>query len=125
MSLSLFFILGVQAAFLNVDSTGALSYNNKTVFLSGANMPWINYGNDFGNNQTNAQKCQLQAFLKNVSNAGGNCIRIWLFVEGASIPEFDSSGAVVGTDGKNTLIPEIRSLLHYAASVNVFVILAL
>ena len=95
------------------------------VFLSGANQPWINYGNDFGNGQTNGQACALQSYLKNISDAGGNSARIWLFVEGDSIPEWDASGHVVSTDKANTLIPELKTYLQYAASVNVFVNLCL
>jgi len=110
--------------FLGTNGT-SLSFNGKDVFLSGANMPWINYGNDFGNNQSLGHRCQLESFVQNVSAAGGNSLRLWLFVEGATIPEFDSSGAVTATDGANTLIPELRSLLQYAATKNVFIILAL
>ena len=91
------------------------------VFLSGANQPWIDYGNDFGNNQTNAKVCELREYIANVSKAGGNTMRIWLFIEGDSIPAFDSDGMVTGTDKAGSLIEELRAYAEYAASMNVFI----
>ena len=120
-------VLGVESStsFLAINGT-VFSYGGKSpVFLSGANMPWINYGNDFGNNQTQGHRCALQSYIQNVSAAGGNSIRIWLFVEGASIPEFDSAGRVTATDKSGTLVAELQSLLQFAARKNVFVILTL
>ena len=39
-----------------------------------------------------------------VHAAGGNSLRVWLFVEGASIPAFDArTGMVVGTDAAANL----------------------
>jgi len=114
----------VDASFLSVNGT-SLSFDGKAVFLSGANMPWINYGNDFGNNQTNGHHCQLEQFVHNVSAAGGNSLRVWLFVEGDSIPQFGADGSVVATDPAGTLIPELQRLLRYAASQNVFIVLTL
>eukprot|EP00656_Telonema_subtile_P051036 TRINITY_DN6766_c0_g1_i3.p1 TRINITY_DN6766_c0_g1~~TRINITY_DN6766_c0_g1_i3.p1 ORF type:complete len:287 (+),score=61.31 TRINITY_DN6766_c0_g1_i3:147-1007(+) len=113
------------SSFLAVNGT-ALSFKGRSpIFLSGANLAWISYGNDFGNNQPASHISQLQASLRNVSDAGGNSMRIWVFVEGASIPAYDGNGMVIGTDSAGSLIEEMRELLEYAASVNVFVVFAL
>ena len=113
--------------FLQINSTSetGLSYSNAPVFLSGANLAWIDYGNDFGNNQTQAKACALQEYIKNVSVAGGNSIRIWLFVEGQSVPQFDGSGMVVNTDAHGSMLHDLQRFLAYAASQNVFVIINL
>eukprot|EP00750_Incisomonas_marina_P027972 INCI6308.1.p1 GENE.INCI6308.1~~INCI6308.1.p1 ORF type:complete len:339 (-),score=49.69 INCI6308.1:810-1826(-) len=111
-------------AFLEVDGK-SLSFRGQDVFLSGANQPWVSYGNDFGNNQPNGIRCSLQDSVANVSAAGGNSIRMWLFVEGANIPSFDSSGHCNGTDGTNTLISDLRHYARFAASQNVFITLTL
>ena len=50
---------------------------------------------------------------------------MWLFVEGATIPAFDSSGMVTATDADGTLIDDLRAYLQYAASQNVFIHLML
>ena len=63
-------------SFLKATASG-FSYAGKDVFLSGANLAWINYGNDFGNDQSNAIKCKLESYVRNVSKSGGNSIRVW------------------------------------------------
>ena len=60
-----------------------------------------------------------------VADAGGNSIRFWLHVQGNVSPNFGGDGYVTGTDQQNTLIPELRDLLDFAASKNVFVIICL
>ena len=65
--------------FLTVNSTG-LSYANKPVFLSGANLAWVNYGRDFGLNQSQAKAQALQEYVHNLSVSGGNSMRVWLFL---------------------------------------------
>ena len=111
---------------VNASSPTGLSYATRPVFLSGANLAWIDYGADFGNNSTSAKKCALQQYLKNVSSAGGNSLRVWLFVEGATVPEFDpSTGKVVGTDSAGSMAEDLRSFLQEAARLDVFVTLTL
>jgi len=121
-------LLSVVSAsnFLSVNkSDNTFSFNGQRVFLSGANQPWIDYGNDFGNNQTNGKICSLQQYIANLTKAGGNSMRIWLFIEGDKIPSFNSQGMVVGTDSTGSLIPELRTYLQVAAANNVFVNLCL
>ena len=38
---------------------------------------------------------ELDDYLKKLSDAGGNSVRIWLFTEGTIIPMFNASGYVV------------------------------
>ena len=110
---------------VNSSSTTGLSFNNRDVFLSGANLAWIDYGRDFGNNQSTSKACKLEAYLKNVSAAGGNSMRVWLFVEGANVPQFDNQGMVTNTDAAGSTIPELRRFLASAAHANVFVVITL
>ena len=60
-----------------------------------------------------------------MSLSGGNSMRIWLFVEGQSIPSFASDGMVVGTDAAGSLAEDLRKYVRYAATQNVFVNLCL
>ena len=46
--------------FLRVEGS-KLVLGDEEVYLSGANLPWVNYGNDFGNAQPNGVACALQA----------------------------------------------------------------
>ena len=119
--------LGAAAAssFLSVQG-GNLPLGGEPVFLSGANLPWIQYGADFGNAQSNALACGHREAIANVSAHGGNSIRVWLFTEGDAIPQWDdASGAVVATDANGTLIADLASYLEYAAAHDVLVTLTL
>ena len=115
------------ASFLKVNTTSltGLSFDRKPVFLSGANLAWIDYGNDFGNNQSNAKACQLQQYVRNISANGGNTMRVWLFVEGQNVPQFDSAGMVLSTDATGSMVQDLKRFLIYAATQNVFIILTL
>jgi len=101
-------------------------YGDDEVYLSGTNTGWINYGNDFGNNQwdqtTGAQWVQN---MKELGDAGANSIRVWVHVEGAEQPEFDSNGFCTGTDAANTLIPDLRKLLDACQENGIFMNLVL
>lgn len=90
------------------------------------NQPWLNYGSDFGNNQSNGAYCSLrQDYLEPLAAAGGNSVRFWLFVEGDVIPAWSSDGTVVGTDAAGSLIEDVRKYVRSAASQNIFVFFTL
>jgi len=110
--------------FVKINGT-SLTYRDRPLFLSGANQAWSNYGADFGNNPSLQSKCALQTYLSRLSAAGGNCMRIWLFTEGAAIPKFDAFGNVVALDATGSLVDDLREYLQYAAHANVFVIISL
>ena len=110
---------------VSADGTG-FEFDGKRVFLSGANQPWLNYGSDFGNNQTNGVACALQEAVANVSAAGGNTVRMWLFVEGDSIPQLDAAtGRAVAPDAAGSLVADMRKYARFAASRNVFIVFCL
>lgn len=117
-------IVAAETEFLRAEKT-KLVFRGNEVFLSGANQPWIQYGRDFGNNQTNGLRCELEEYIRNISDSGGNVVRMWLFVEGQSAPLFDTAGFVTGTDQTGTLVEDVRNYVRYAASRNVFVVLTL
>lgn len=113
-------------SFLSVNTeTNTLEMNGETVFLSGVNQPWVNYGADFGDDQSNGIFCQLNQTIANVTMNSGNSVRMWLHVEGAVSPLFNSSGYVIGTDSSNSLIDDMKLYLQAAAQQNVLIFFAL
>ena len=51
--------------FLSINkSSKTFQYNGKTVFLNGANQPWYNYGEDFGNNQPNGVQYRKHTIIE-------------------------------------------------------------
>ena len=100
-----------STVFLRVEGS-RLFLGDAEVFLSGANLPWLNYGNDFGNAQPNGKACALQDRVADLRASGGNSIRLWLFTQGDHIPLWDEgTGFVVGTDASGTLIDELDRLV--------------
>jgi len=98
-------------------------YGNDKVFLSGSNIAWSCYGCDFGNNRYEWGSGEvLEGYVRRISAAGGNSIRLWIHVEGEATPQFNSDGYVTATDGSNTLISELGRFLDFCASQNVFVV---
>ena len=106
--------------FVTVTNT-TLSFDNKPLFLSGANQAWVEYGNDFG--ESSSSSCQLQDYVTSISGAGGNSIRVWLYTEGDSLPSFSSSGLTTPLSDK--VVFDLQNYLSYAAEFNVFVTLTL
>ncbi|KAI9559836.1 endo-beta-1 [Daphnia sinensis] len=101
-------------------------YNGQKVFLSGVNIAWNSYGYDFGNGQYAANsKSTLESWLTSIDANGGNSVRMWLHVDGANTPAFDSNGYVTGPDNTGTMISDMRSFLDFAQSKNLMVVFVL
>jgi mannan endo-1,4-beta-mannosidase len=108
--------------FLRVSGSD-LIYGNDRVFLSGPNIAWSCYGCDFGNNRYDwGSGAELENYVRQISAAGGNALRIWIHVEGETTPYWNSDGYVIGTDLLNTLISDMSRFLDFCADQNVFVI---
>lgn len=116
---------GHAQRFLAVQN-GQLRLNGEKVFMSGMNIAWHQFGNDFGNGRYDCcTGAQLEDYLRRISAAGGNSIRIWLHCAGESTPRFDGAGYVSGTDGSNTLIRDLQRFLDVAYNNNILVFIVL
>jgi len=109
--------------FLRIEN-GKFIYNNQTVFLSGVNAPWVNYGTDFGSGAYDKSKDQFEKWFQRIASHGGNAVRVWLLVNGENAPKFDDEGFATGEDTQS-LIKDIGEYLDSAAKNNIFVILCL
>lgn len=75
-------------------------------FLTGANLPWVHYGIDFGANAwrpsggvAQAEECaQLQATFANLAAAGVQYVRWFLFCDGRAGIAFSAGGRPLGLD---------------------------
>jgi hypothetical protein len=109
--------------------------NNRKEFLVGANLPWLNYGHDFG--QANcptgtwchdgiSSKSSLFAtdsLLAICELNGMKFLRCYLFCDGRAAPEFDSSGIVTGFD--EYFYADFDSLLSLCNKHNIKLIVVL
>ena len=62
-------------------------------FLTGANLPWINYGWDFGPCAWGRgyKPDAFDAAFGDMASRGANCVRLWVFGDGRASPTFDLS----------------------------------
>ena len=72
-------------SYLGVAKT-SFEFNGSPVFLSGANQAWIQYGADFGNNQTGGEACALQASIRSAQHlATALCCRVGVQQRGGAV----------------------------------------
>lgn len=87
-----------------------INYNNQQLFLSGANLAWVNFGNDIGPGSTDFNRF-ADVMLQQHDN-GGNALRIWLHIDGRNTPAFYNSNFVTGL-GAGT-VEDLRAILDLA-----------
>jgi len=77
MKLALLLVTGLVAytsgEFLSVSGK-SFRYGSQTVFLSGVNYAWNDYGNDFGNGRYSSTGPVLEQWIRDVAAAGGNSV---------------------------------------------------
>lgn len=102
-------------------------FNGQKLFLNGANQAWHWYGYDFGDGQYYKEpKSVYQRNIDAMKTNGGNALRVWLHTTGEGpSPNWAASGHVIGTDKRGSLVDELKMMLDYAKTKNVFVIISL
>lgn len=98
-----------------------ITYNGHQLFLSGANIAWVNFAADVG-----PETADLDAFrtmFDSVHASGGNSMRFWLHTNCVNTPRFDANGKVTGP-GEN-VIANLTSILDLASQRDVGLILCL
>lgn len=111
-------------AMLNVAAAAAqsrINFNRQEIFLNGANFAWVNFARDIGPGFTNFNR--FESIFQDVHANGGNAMRLWLHTNGASTPQFDSGGRVIGP-GTGT-IEDLRRILDLAWENRVGMLLCL
>ncbi|VEN64013.1 unnamed protein product [Callosobruchus maculatus] len=118
-------IFGVHSidAFLTIRNN-SFYYGEDRVFLSGANIAWINFAEDFGSGGYAKVRSSYESAIDDISSHGGNVIRVWLHADGRWSPKWDKDGFATGEDTQS-LIDDLGLMLDYAASKNVFVFITL
>ena len=90
-SFSSFFFSSTPTFFFfpKMDSGGIGSLG----FLTGANLPWINYGWDYGPCAWGRgyKPEAFDAAFADLTSRGANCVRLWVFGDGRASPSFDLS----------------------------------
>jgi hypothetical protein len=88
-----------------------IAFNNQQLFLSGANLAWVNFASDIGPGSTDFN--QFADILLQVHNCGGNAVRWWLHTNGVNTPQFSSDSGFVTGPGP-VCIADIKKVLDLA-----------
>ncbi|XP_050405040.1 mannan endo-1,4-beta-mannosidase [Patella vulgata] len=93
--------------------------DGKMVFLSGVNLAWIHYAYDFGNGQFKNSRADMERYMKELHEAGGNSMRVWIFMQGESSPDFTTDGHVRALDHQGTYISDFKEMVALAKKYNI------
>ena len=79
-----------------------LSYNGKSYFINGVNIPWNQYASDFGTNYLHGNlydSTWFETAFTKFQTYGINCARVWIHNDGNTSPTIDTTtGYVTGLD---------------------------
>lgn len=87
-----------------------INYNNQQLFLSGANLAWVNFANDIGPGTTNFDS--FADVMLQMHDHGGNALRWWLHINGTNSPEFNDQNFVISPG--NGTISDLKKILDLA-----------
>lgn len=123
--LSLAFGSAVTEAQVTLPASGSrLHYRGKEIFLSGANLAWIHYAHDFGN-QGPGDRQAFAAFFKDLRANGANCARIWVHTDGSGSPQFDAQGMVTGLGPDGRFLDDMQAVLDSAQAHGILVLFSI
>lgn len=117
-------IIFIGLLLITVLSTSAqnsrIDYNGQELFLNGANLAWIDFANDIGNE--NVDFAQFGAVFREMHDFGANSMRLWLHTNGMTTPKFNADTVVGPGTGA---IDDLKQILDSAYKYDVGVILCL
>ncbi|KXX66492.1 PKD domain-containing protein [Flammeovirga sp. SJP92] len=105
----------------NASRMDRVQVGNQSVFLSGGNLAWYNFANDFGEKTTNL--AYYEQAISDFATRGGNSMRLWVHINGANNPELDANGYTSGLEP--SMIQDLRDVLDIAYDHNVVLNLCL
>lgn len=100
------------------NTLNRIEINEKSVFLNGMNLAWINWANDL----TSFNQSQFSVALDGISGYHGNALRWWLHTDGTVSPVF-TDGKVSGLKGNE--IDNLKMALDLAMERGIVVSLCL
>ncbi|OHX64401.1 hypothetical protein NH26_22685 [Flammeovirga pacifica] len=105
----------------NENRMDRILVGNQSIFLSGGNLAWYNFANDFGEKTTNL--AYYEQAISDFASRGGNSMRLWVHINGANNPELDANGYTSGLEP--SMIQDLRDVLDIAYDHNVVLNLCL
>ncbi len=100
--------------------------NGEEHYINGVNLPWNNFGWDFGRHETLGRGYDAEWFenaFADLEATGVNCVRIWVHCDGRANPNFGSDGSVTGLD--DGMLDELDDFVTRANDHSLMVIVTL
>ncbi len=99
-----------------------IEHNGKAIFLSGANVAWINFAHDIGDPDAPTDTAHFRKIFREIHDNGGNSMRLWLHTNGTATPEF--TGNLVTGPGTRAF-SDLKSICDIADNNDIGLILCL
>lgn len=125
MLLVLFTILLLLPEF-SYTQFNKISLNGTDHYINGVNIPWNNYGWDFGRHHTwgsGYNATWFESAFTDLEAAGVNTIRLWVHCDGRANPNFDENGFVTGLD--YGMLDQLEEVIERANHHSLMVIIVL
>jgi hypothetical protein len=103
-----------------------IQFQGKEFFLNGVNMPWNNFGWDFGEHDDwgiGYDSTYFENTFTELEAFGVNSVRMWIHCDGRANPDFDNDGFVTGLD--NNMLDQLNDFVERANGHDLMVILTL
>lgn len=97
-----------------------ISINDQSIWMNGGNVAWVNFARDVG--PTSFPESDFQAMFDQVRENGGNTMRFWVHITGASTPEWNGNEIV--SPGQGT-IEDLELILDMAEESGIGMVLCL
>jgi hypothetical protein len=108
-------------------SSARVMVNGSPYFLLGANYPWINYGNDFGQNAWGSYGAHtngnLASHFADMKAKGVHVARWWVFADGRAGINFSSDGTPTGV--QPVVYQDLARAIEVARANNIYLNLVL
>jgi len=127
-------ICGILGALIGLETgfaaDSAIGWRGQDLYLSGCNVSWESYGADFAmvedwGNWNGYSHAATDVMFADLSAAGCNCVRWWVFCDGRGGPEFgsNSGGNVTGLD--SAVLANMDDAIKLAADHGIYIIFCL
>ncbi|HUI93928.1 MAG TPA: cellulase family glycosylhydrolase [Chitinivibrionales bacterium] len=104
------------------SSSATITYNGKSYYINGINVPWNQFGSDAGTHYEWGHLYNptwFETFFTQCQQYGVNCVRLWIHCDGRTSPTFDDSGYVTGLG--TSFLSDFTDILARGQSHNVMV----
>ena len=91
------------------------------IFMSGGNLAWDQFANDFGPGATNFD--YFEEVFTAFEDAGGNTMRLWVHINGANNPNLDGNGYTTGLEESH--LSDMQRVLDLAYNHKIVLVLSL